>query len=86
VVGVVVAEHHVRHVTGSRPRRGQRGEQRGAVGHHPGVDDDHALAVGDEHDGAGDPVALPDLPHVALVQDVDLGGAGLRKPWFTHNG
>src|SRR5262249_41859087 len=47
--GVAGAEPRVRHAAGRRPRRGQRGEQRGAVGHHPGVDDDHALAVDDEH-------------------------------------
>ena len=86
MVGVVVAEHHVGHVAGPRALRREHVEQRGPVGHHPGVDHDHTQAIDDEYDGAGDPVTLTVLPHVALVQHMDPGGPGLRKPWFGHDG
>src|SRR4051794_19663293 len=53
---MVVAEDDIAYVSGINTQIGQGIEDLAAVRHHPGVDDDRAPLVLDQHHGAGHPI------------------------------
>ena len=64
-----MAEHHIAHVDGVNTQTRQWAEDLAAVGHHPGIDDDRASLVLDQHHRAGYP-----LVGITSTEDVQIGG------------
>ena len=67
VIGVMVAEHHVRYVRGLWSLIGQRGQQGRPGGHHAGVDDDDRGPVDDQRDGPRHPFVVTVPADIALM-------------------
>jgi hypothetical protein len=53
---MMVAEHHIADLSRINTQTRQRVEDLAAVGHHPGIDDDRAPLVLDQHHRAGHPI------------------------------
>ena len=71
VIGVMVAEYHVRYVRGLWSVTGQCGQQGRPRGHHARVDDDHRGSVDNQRDGPRHPLVVAVTADIAFVQDLD---------------
>ena len=75
VVGMVVRQEHVADRLGRDPEGGERVEDQRPPGDHPGIDHDPGVAVEDQDDAAGDPIA-----GIAGVEQVDGGHRLMISP------